>query len=131
MKCGRNVLARLMNGQKYCITLSSIVDPVRKRVAIGFAVCDEDDKWDGELGERIARGRAASAMYDQKCSFFKRPDVLVDFAMCGLDIRGIKKLPKSIYFEAGHECPKAIEVFMSKNKNRKFFRPLDLLEAPK
>ena len=119
----KHVLSRLIHDQKLCITMVSAVDAENKRSAIGIAVCDEDDKWDDKLGFQIASGRAAKALAEGKSTFFRRPDVMVDFAMCGLNIRGVKRMPKAIFYDGGAP-PVAIKVF-AKQK-----RMLKLLGVP-
>jgi hypothetical protein len=77
------------------VALIEEADP--KFLAIGFAVCDEQDEFDEKKGHMIAAGRALKAIDEMKGQFFRRPDVIGDFAVQGLNIRGIRKLPKSIF----------------------------------
>lgn len=35
-----------------------IMDEVVKKLSLGFAICNPEDKWDEELGKRIALGKA-------------------------------------------------------------------------
>jgi hypothetical protein len=99
MKEIKKVLHRLIDGKKECITIVAFISPTTKKIAVGFSVCDEQDKFNAEKGVLIAGNRAAKAMIEKKDQFFKRPDVMVDFAMCGLNTHGAKRVPKAIYKE--------------------------------
>jgi hypothetical protein len=90
------------------ITVVALV--AEKYASIGFAVCDEQDKFNAELGERIAEGRARLALGAAKGQNFRRPDVWGDFALCGLDVRNMKALPKSIFINSNSIPPSSIRV---------------------
>jgi hypothetical protein len=121
MKEIKKVLSRVVDGKKECITIVAGISSITSQIAIGFAVCDDDDKYDPELGYKIAKGRAEKAFQDKRSQFFRRPDVLADFALCGLNVKGIKQVPKAIY----HYGPVS---YFDKSKFRVFMKSKPMMK---
>lgn len=66
-------------------------------MAVGFAVRAPNDTLNEKFGIDIAEGRAHKALKLKKNSYFKRPDVIIDFYCNGIDVANCGYIPKSIY----------------------------------
>ena len=95
--------------------LIKIQDPVCKRVSLGFAICSPEDKWDEELGKKIALGKAikrpSRVLYASHAGMINT-DVVN--ALINQEMKFIEKAPSTVF--KGYETAEK-KWFESKNHN--------------
>ena len=75
-----------------------IMDDVVKKLSLGFAICNPEDKWDEELGKRIALGKAikrpARVMYTSHAGMINTEVVN---ALINQEMKYAEKAPSTVF----------------------------------